>query len=190
MSSQYFPTNSVNSKSIKIKLDLSNLKTDLKNSNADTSTFALKSNLADLKSRVDKIDFNKINDIDALQGKNLVEDSYLFFEPEHRYFELSGIYMDDVLSWRSTGLSDEEIKPTKDSFSPKLSFKGEKISLKFNSSILAQEKISYTHGSIVNTYLVYSLSNIAILTDSDSIAECLFGVASLSGKILAKIPKI
>ena len=50
MSNQYFPTYSVNSKSIKIKLDLSNYatKTDLQNSNADTSTFALKTNLADL----------------------------------------------------------------------------------------------------------------------------------------------
>ena len=87
--------------------------------------------------------------------------------------------MNDVLSWRSTGLSNETIKPTKDSFSPKLPFMGEKISLNFNSSILAQEKISYTHGSIVDIYVVYSLPNIAISTDSDSIAECLFGVVRL-----------
>ena len=45
--------------------------------------------------------------------KILLKTVICFFEPEHRYFELSGIYMDDVLSWRSTGLSDEEIKPTK-----------------------------------------------------------------------------
>ena len=45
---------------------------------------------------------------------------------------------------------------------------------------MAQEKISYTHGSIVNIYVVYSLSNITISTDSDSIAECLFGATSLS----------
>ena len=182
MSSQYFLIYSVNYKSIKIKLDLSNYatKTDLKNLNADTSTFALKANLADLKTRFDGIDANKINDIDALQGKNLVEDSYLFLEPEHRYFELSGIHMNDALFWRSTVLSDEKIKPTKDSYSPKLSFKGEKISLNFNSSILVQEKISYTHGSIVNIYVVYSLSNIVISTDSNSIAECLFGATSLS----------
>ena len=55
----------MNSKSIKIKLDLSNYatKTDLKNFNADTSSFALKTNLSDLKTKVDKIDFDKINDI-------------------------------------------------------------------------------------------------------------------------------
>ena len=58
MSSQYFPTYSVNSKSIEIKLDLSNYatKTYLKNLNSDTSAFALKTNLADLKTRVNGID--------------------------------------------------------------------------------------------------------------------------------------
>ena len=82
--------------------------------------------------------------------------------------------MNDDLSWRSTGLSDEKIKPTK------LSFKVEKISLSFNSSILAQEKITYTYDSIINGYVVYSLCNIAISTSSDSIPECLLGVISLS----------
>ena len=77
MSSQYFQTYSVNSKSIKIKLGLSNFatKTDLKNLNADTSSFALKTNLADLKTEVDRIDLDKINYIDALQGKNFHEES-------------------------------------------------------------------------------------------------------------------
>ena len=83
MSGQCFPSNSANSKSIKIKLDLSNyaIKTDLKNLNADTSSFALKTNLADLKTKVDKIDFGKINNIDDHEVKNYIEQNYLFFEP-------------------------------------------------------------------------------------------------------------
>ena len=76
--------------------------------NIDTSDFALKTNAADLKARVDGTDVNKISSIDELQGKNLAEDSYLFFEPEYRYFETSGIK--SVLSWKLTGLSDEKIK--------------------------------------------------------------------------------
>ena len=98
MSSQYFPTYSVNSKSIKIK-DLRHYatKTYLKILNTETSTIASKTNLADLKTRVDRIDVNKINCTDALQGKNLVEDSYLFFEPEHRYFEVVGIHTNGVV---------------------------------------------------------------------------------------------
>ena len=63
--SQYFskPFNSHFGDSIKIKINLSNYatKTDLKNiTHVDTSSFALKINLADLKIEVDKLDINKL----------------------------------------------------------------------------------------------------------------------------------
>ena len=48
---------------IKVKVDLSNYatKADIKKvSHVDTSSFALKSNLANLKSKVDKLDINKL----------------------------------------------------------------------------------------------------------------------------------
>ena len=55
--SQYFRD------SIKAKIDLSNYvtKTDIKNiSHVDTSSFALKTNLANLKTEVDKLDIDKL----------------------------------------------------------------------------------------------------------------------------------
>ena len=63
--SQYFPKpfNSHFSDSIKVKIDLSNYatKTDIKNiSHVDTSSFALKTNLASLKTEVDKLDIDKL----------------------------------------------------------------------------------------------------------------------------------
>ena len=63
--SQYFPKpfNSHFGDSIKVKIDLSNYatKTDIKNiSHADTSSFALKTNLANLKTEVDKLDIDKL----------------------------------------------------------------------------------------------------------------------------------
>ena len=63
--SQYFPKpfNSNFGYSIKVKTDLSNYatKTDIKNiSHVDTSSFALKTNLANLKSEVDKLDIDKL----------------------------------------------------------------------------------------------------------------------------------
>ena len=63
--SQYFlkPFNSHFRDSIKVKIDLSNYatKTDIKNiSHVDTSSFALKTNLANLKTKVDKLDINKL----------------------------------------------------------------------------------------------------------------------------------
>ena len=48
---------------INVKVDLSNYatKTDIKNiSHVDTSSFALKSNLANLKTEVDKLDIDKL----------------------------------------------------------------------------------------------------------------------------------
>ena len=62
--SQYFPKpfNSHFGDSIKVKIDLSNyaIKTDIKNiSHVDTS-FALKTNLANLKTENDKLDIDKL----------------------------------------------------------------------------------------------------------------------------------
>ena len=63
--SQYFPKpfNSHFGDSIKVKIDLSNYatKTDIKNiSHVDTSSFALKTNLASLKTEVDKLCIDKL----------------------------------------------------------------------------------------------------------------------------------
>ena len=66
--SQYFPKpfNSHFGDSIKVKIDLSNYaaKADIKNiSHVDTSSFALKTNLANLKSEVDKLDIDKLKPV-------------------------------------------------------------------------------------------------------------------------------
>ena len=63
--SQYFskPFNWHFGDRIKVKIDLSNYatKTDIKNiSHVDTSSFALKTNLANLKTEVDKLDIDKL----------------------------------------------------------------------------------------------------------------------------------
>ena len=63
--SQYFPKpfNSHFGDIIKVKIDLSNYvtKTDSKNiSHVDTSRFALKTNLASLKTEVDELDIDKL----------------------------------------------------------------------------------------------------------------------------------
>ena len=62
--SQYFPKpfNSYFADSIKVKIDLSNCatKADIKSiSHVDTSSVALKTNLVNLKTEVDKLDIDK-----------------------------------------------------------------------------------------------------------------------------------
>ena len=62
--SKYFPESFRSfGRSINVKVDLSNYatKTDLKNvTHVDTSIFALKANLANLKTEIDKLDIDKL----------------------------------------------------------------------------------------------------------------------------------
>ena len=61
--SQYFPPYNNSSKNIKVELDLSNYATkkDIKDiTHVDTSSYALKTNLAALKTEVDNIDTDKL----------------------------------------------------------------------------------------------------------------------------------
>ena len=74
---------------VSVTLKLSNYVTqkEFKNvTNVDTSDFALKTNVAEIKKKFYNINVNKINDIDELQGKNYVEDSYLYLNQKYEYF--------------------------------------------------------------------------------------------------------
>ena len=76
--SQYYPPYKSSSNNVKVKLDLANYatKTDLKNiTHVDVSSFASKTNLAALKTEVDKIDVDKLKTapIDLARLSNLVK---------------------------------------------------------------------------------------------------------------------
>ena len=76
--SQYYPPYKSSSNNIKVELHLANYatKTDLKNiTHVDVSSFASKTNLAALKTEVDKIDADKlkVTPIDLDRLSNLVK---------------------------------------------------------------------------------------------------------------------
>ena len=78
MSSQYFPPYENYSNNIKVELDLSNYATnnDVKNiTHVDVSSYALKTNLASLKTEVDKIDTDKLKTVpdDSAKLSNVVK---------------------------------------------------------------------------------------------------------------------
>ena len=78
MSSQYNPPYKSSSNNIKVELDLTNYatKTDLKNiTHTDVSSFASKTNLAALKTEVDKIDADKLKTVpvDLAKLSNVVK---------------------------------------------------------------------------------------------------------------------
>ena len=73
--SKYVPKPSSHEENIKVKIDLTNYatKADIKNiTYVDTSNFALKTNLANLKAEVDKLDIVKLapipNDLSKLSN--------------------------------------------------------------------------------------------------------------------------
>ena len=72
---------------------------------------------------------------------------------------------DYVSSWKSKGLFAETIKPpstSDNSLTPGVSYYGTKTRVKFTASCLKQPQISYTHGTIVNIYIVYELVALAL----------------------------
>ena len=80
--STYYPPYKSSSQNIKVELNLTNYatKTDLKNiTHVDTSSYALKTNLAALKSEVDKIDIDKLKTapVDLAKLTNGVENDFV-----------------------------------------------------------------------------------------------------------------
>ena len=76
--SQYFPPYNNSSENIKVELDLSNYATkdDVKNiTHVDVSSYATKTNLAALKTEVDKIDIDKLKTVpdDLAKLSNVVK---------------------------------------------------------------------------------------------------------------------
>ena len=97
----------------------------------------------------------------------------------YRYFKIiAGVGNGShIYYWKSKGLSDEEINSIKTSnYSaiPYFHTYGTKIKVKFNGICLKQNKITYTHGKIVNIYIVYEISKSINISDYPTLENCLF----------------
>ena len=108
----------------------------------------------------------KTFDLSYFRGKNYFDEdgtqNYLVFQPICRYFKINTINVTDyVSSWQSKGLSTEVIKPpstSDNSLKPTLSYYlASRIRVKFSGSCLKQDKITFTHGKVVNIYIVCEL---------------------------------
>ena len=108
--------------------------------------------------------------------------NYLVFQPMYRYFKVI-TNTDYILSWKSKGLSDESFKPpatSDNSLNPALNYYGTKTRVKFTRSCLKQPKISYTHGKVVNTYIVYELAASSSHSSDPTLKNWLFGAVTLT----------
>ena len=108
--------------------------------------------------------------------------NYLVFQPINKYFKVIA-NTDYVSSWRSKGFSAETIKPpttSDNSLTAAVSYYGTKTSVKYAGSSLTQLKISYTHGKVVNIYIVYELAASSSHNNDPTLKNCLFGAVTLT----------
>ena len=77
--------------------------------------------------------------------------NWLTFQRMYIYFKR--VSWDYILSWKSQGLSDESItvpSAPHNFLSPSLNYLGVKPRVRFSGSCLKQDKVTYTHGKLVN----------------------------------------
>ena len=84
----------------------------------------------------------------------------------------------------SKGLFHESIKPNSVSSNiintVLLSYLDTKMRVKFNGNYLKQDKITYTHGKVVNIYIVYETFSYSSGDNYPTIESCLFGAVTLT----------
>ena len=86
-----------------------------------------------------------------------------------------------ILSWQFKGLSTEAIDPPAMSISPLIDDVGNKIRLTFTGSCLKQSnKFTYTHGKVVNIYIVSELGGSSSNVNDPTLKNCLFGAVTLT----------
>ena len=86
----------------------------------------------------------------------------------------------------SNGLSFESIKPpttSDNSITPALNYCCTKARVKLTGSCLKQPKISYTHGKVVNIYIVYELGASSSHNNDPTLKNCLFGAVTLTKNV-------
>ena len=105
-----------------------------------------------------------------------------------RYFKKiagvsTGSYVYYIYYWQSKGLSDTKInfvKTSNHSITPNLDYYGTKRRVEFNGSCLKQDKITFNHGKVVNTYIVYEINKSINISDYPTLENCLFKVVRLT----------
>ena len=93
-----------------------------------------------------------------------------------KYFKKIG-NTEKISEWKSKGLPDESVKSVAtpaNSLAPKLKQSGEKIYVEFNGNCLKQEKGTFSHGKVVNIYVV-SYLKLTLNTFNIALGNSLFG---------------
>ena len=103
----------------------------------------------------------------------------------YRYFKrIAGVGNGNyIYFWKSKDLSNEminSITASNYSIAPEVSQYSAKARVKFSASCLKQNKATYSHGTIVNIYIVYEISKNYNISSYPTLENCLCGGVSLT----------
>ena len=79
-------------------------------------------------------------------------------------------------------MSNEKINSVETSnrsITPNLRYYGTKTRVEFKENYLKQDKVTFNHGKIVNTYIIYKISKNINIIDYPILENCLFGAVIL-----------
>ena len=133
-------------------------------------------------------ELNKLKTFDSsyFLGKSHFKDygtqNHLVFQTLNKYFKVI-TNTDHITSWKSKGLSAESVKPptiSDNRLTPAVSYYGAKTRVKFTGSCLKQPKVSYTHGKVVNIYIVYELGVSSSHINDPTLKNVLFSAVILT----------
>ena len=119
-----------------------------------------------------------IQSIFAVKVEDDGTQNYLVFQMAYRYFKTVSNNDNNILLWKSKGLSDESIKPPCTSnkmFNPSVGYVGAKARVKCYGDCLKQYKISIDHEKIVNIYIVYEIDRNVDISSYPTLENCFFG---------------
>ena len=111
--------------------------------------------------------------------------NYLVLQPLNRYFKVIA-NTDYVSSLKSKRLSAETIKPptrSDNSLTPALSYHGTKTIVKVTGSSLKRSTISYTHGKVVNIYIVNEPGASGFYVNDPMLRNSFFGTVTLTKNV-------
>ena len=153
-------------------LDVSNLATK-------TTLTTVENKIPDVSNLVKKTDYNiKVTEIESKHNNN--HDTSEFNKLTADVFN-ARLAQANLITKTDFDAKLLSLNKKITSLSPLIDYVGSKIGVKFTGSCLKQSnKLTYTHGKVVNIYIVYELGASSSHVNDPTLKNCLFGAVTLT----------
>ena len=112
------------------------------------SSFALKANLASLKTEVEKLDIDKLVPVPVYLSK--LSDAVKIDVVKKSILRCLTLNSKWITEWKSKGLSNERLEvvsKTDNTLTPSVNYYEDKVRLRFTGTVLQEKTITYSHKS-------------------------------------------